>query len=623
MDLHAHRRDPRRFVVQQPLSTMPFQLPTGPGAEASAYFVRELSEFAEAGARLSGSHPTLARHLGRQSNNPDVERLIEGTAFLCAQIRARIDACAPQYVHELGELAAPWLLRDMPSATVVGIDVPLQQSGSTTNLAAGTSFMTGAASNGLVYRTSCDVALLPMRVSHLNIEDDGPNRARLTIGLKTSGCLTFGSLESCGLTFFISGPQSEAGQLAVSLWHGTCRAELHSGNAFEALPVTVARSHHLDAAPLTPQFDGEPPMPTGLAALRDQFVLPHKMMFFTVHLCGAAPDTTIHEDVTLSVIIDKKFSPPGSVQNLTMHLNAVPAINLAQVDAMPLRTSPAQTRYVLRPDGPDGGPQDVLAVHSAELLHPSDAAASTIAPLRSYRWANPSAAENGGVFYTLEPGRQKASPAHLQLHYAQDVKPPMRAQTVSARVWAHDTSVAHPLPAQSLTFTANHPTRLKGANLCPTSSSVSAAHGAGARSALVDFVAQRGRSSLTKKDVVRVLTLLHRPAAPDNSAARLFERMLGGINEVVTQSGVRLWKGAHVMCLDVDLELDANHFDGLADAYLLADGLARLWADTLPIHGVLCMRLRLPKWGRTITWPLRCGPSTFGNTTCTYDDERR
>ncbi len=594
----------------------------GQSDDIAANFAQELADLAQTGQRLRHSHPELAKHLTRTANNPDIERLIEGTAFLCAQVRARVDACAPQFVREMAHMMAPWVQRCLPATAVLGIDVPLTHAADIAHLPAKTTFKSARGRQGLAFRTTRDVALLPVRIHSQSMQNDGPHGLTLTLCLKTNGRLSHQALAQHGLQFYIDGPEDTAQLLAMALWHGDTRAELHDGHGFAAHPCTLDRPTTPTGSSLTPSFADDPPIPSGIASLRDLFILPQAALFARCRLAMATDDLFFGEDLTLTLTLGNNFGLPDCSEGLQLRLHAVPAVNLVRVDAMPLRLKPAQSRYVLRPQTGDASEAHVLAVDEAHVMGEHGKTRQDVPPLHSYRWAQ----DAGSIprpMHTLELPEGAAGPAHLHVQYAQDALQPLEPSTLSARLWCHNGHGAASVPAQELALTAGHARGYSATNLTPTTAVVPALSGNASRFALLSLLGQRSRCALTADDVRRTLKLLQAAHPSDSPAFRSQQLLIASIAQVSTQQSTRLWHGAHVLCLDITLELDCTGLRNIAQAYLFADSLAHMWADGMPVHGVTRMHMVCRGWGRSITWPLQSGHESFGKTTCTLADERR
>ena len=62
-------------------------------------FRDELDYLRRLGRVFSRNNPQLARFLGEEASDPDVERLLEGFAFLTARLRLKIEDDFPELTH--------------------------------------------------------------------------------------------------------------------------------------------------------------------------------------------------------------------------------------------------------------------------------------------------------------------------------------------------------------------------------------------------------------------------------------------------------------------------------------------------------------------------------------------
>ncbi len=83
------------------------------------YFLNELDNLKEIAQGFSRANPTLAPQLSQASTDPDVERILEGVAFLTAGIRQKIDDDFPEFSQGLLNQIFPHYLRPIPSATII------------------------------------------------------------------------------------------------------------------------------------------------------------------------------------------------------------------------------------------------------------------------------------------------------------------------------------------------------------------------------------------------------------------------------------------------------------------------------------------------------------------------
>ena len=92
------------------------------------YFQDELSYLRELGREFSQAYPKLAPMLADRGVDPDVERLLEGVAFLTGRIRQKLDDEVPEFLQSVGFLLFPHLMRPLPSASILQINPDRQRA---------------------------------------------------------------------------------------------------------------------------------------------------------------------------------------------------------------------------------------------------------------------------------------------------------------------------------------------------------------------------------------------------------------------------------------------------------------------------------------------------------------
>ncbi|EXF44582.1 protein ImpG [Pseudomonas sp. BAY1663] len=71
------------------------------------YYQSELTALRQLGKRFAERSPALAPFLGQSGRDPDVERLLEGFAFLTGRLRQKLDDELPELTHSLMHLLWP------------------------------------------------------------------------------------------------------------------------------------------------------------------------------------------------------------------------------------------------------------------------------------------------------------------------------------------------------------------------------------------------------------------------------------------------------------------------------------------------------------------------------------
>lgn len=83
------------------------------------FFRDELAFLREQGVEFAKTHPQLARFLNSRNTDPDVERLLEGFAFLTGRLREKVEDEFPELTHSIINMLWPNYLRPVPSLAIV------------------------------------------------------------------------------------------------------------------------------------------------------------------------------------------------------------------------------------------------------------------------------------------------------------------------------------------------------------------------------------------------------------------------------------------------------------------------------------------------------------------------
>ena len=90
------------------------------------YYERELTYLRRLGAEYAARYPKVAARLQLEANkceDPHVERLLEGFAFLAARVHHRLDDDLPEVSEALLDVLHPQHVRPIPSISLVEIEL--------------------------------------------------------------------------------------------------------------------------------------------------------------------------------------------------------------------------------------------------------------------------------------------------------------------------------------------------------------------------------------------------------------------------------------------------------------------------------------------------------------------
>ncbi len=343
-------------------------------SELFEYYERELEYLRRAGGDFAKRYPKVAARLGiepTKCDDPHVERLLEGFAFLAARVHLRLDDDYPELCESLLNVVHPDYVRPVPSMSIVEFELDPEQGRQTVGrkIPAGTSLLTRPVRNAPCrFRTAYDTVLWPLTVPAAQWTT--PDRLKPAIRATDAAsalrlelrCLPEVSLDTLGvetLRFFLSGSSSLVATLYEALANNTVRVLLR-----EARPGGKRPPIELPASSLVPVgfAPDESILPSsgrsflGYRLLSEYFSFPEKFHFFDLTGLGALATAKFGSAVEVVVLISQ-FELPERRQALesgvnaeTFRLGCTPVVNLFALTSEPIQLTQQRYEYVVVPD---------------------------------------------------------------------------------------------------------------------------------------------------------------------------------------------------------------------------------------------------------------------------------
>ena len=326
------------------------------------YYQRELSHLRELAVEFSKTHPALAPMLTGPGSDPDVERLLEGSAFLSGMINQKLDDEFPEIVHGLVQLIFPHYLRPIPSTTIVRF-TPKPSLMETIRVPLGSQIASIPVSGvPCTFSTTYDVDLHPLTITGVNLEKGAGTSGTLAIDLELTG-IPLDEWDISSLRFHLTGDAAGASS-RYKLLFNYIRGIRISG---EDGSLCVLSKHNLKAVGFE---DDEALLPypsqsfPGYRILQEYFILPEKFLFFEIDGLKNWRNRGASGKFRITLELEKI---PLSFERFTKEdicLFATPAINLFKRDAEPVILDHKRPEYQVRPSGDSGNDYQVYSVDS-------------------------------------------------------------------------------------------------------------------------------------------------------------------------------------------------------------------------------------------------------------------
>lgn len=312
---------------------------------------QELQHLREMGAEFAEQFPKIAGRLGMKGselNDPYVERLLEGVAFLTARVQLKLDAEFPRFTQHLLDVLYPGYLAPTPSMLLARVQPVLQDPALAQGvcLPRGSQLLgapTGHAGTRPSFRSSAPLWLWPLQLgdssyfSHAGSLPAGlPPAWRkygggLRLRLQCVGDNDFRKLALQDLRLFCAGTDEQAFKLHALLGGQVSGGFVQAGTQAVPLdaPFTSLAGFERDEA-LLPEvrrgFDG-------YRLLQEYFAFPQRFLGLDLLGLGEAlrrlPAGTREAEIVL-LFERGDASLLGALDAQALQLHCVPAINLVE-----------------------------------------------------------------------------------------------------------------------------------------------------------------------------------------------------------------------------------------------------------------------------------------------------
>ncbi|EGR4316382.1 type VI secretion system baseplate subunit TssF [Vibrio cholerae] len=269
------------------------------------YFREELAFLKEQGKEFTEIHPQLSRFLHGRTTDPDVERLLEGFAFLTARLREKVEDEFPELTHSIINMLWPNYLRPIPSMSVVAFEPDKSVSEKqliprNTQLDSKPVFGTACHFN-----TCRDVALYPMQCQGVHAEHTR-EATTIQISLRMLGDMTVGDAKLDTVRFYLGGDKYSSQTLYLWLHHYLQKMTIEVQGVEFAMPAdafsTVGFSSDQALLPYPKNvYDG-------YRILQEYLSFPEAFHFFDVKGFAKALPKAVSGDETLSMGVDEAVS---------------------------------------------------------------------------------------------------------------------------------------------------------------------------------------------------------------------------------------------------------------------------------------------------------------------------
>ncbi|MDR2354195.1 MAG: type VI secretion system baseplate subunit TssF [Deltaproteobacteria bacterium] len=305
------------------------------------YYQEELSHLRELAAEFSKKYPALAPMLSATGDDPDVERLLEGVAFLAGLNRQLLEERMPNLVQALLRLLFPQALRPAPSRTMMQFQ-PVEGFLETILLPKGAELDSQPVEGAQARFTTLEnLVIVPAKVASVNVTESGVGWTKINILINSQAPTSKWLPDTLSLYFGGDYPEASL-RREIILRH---LKEVAVGVKGQEKPLQ--RPFKPGGLPEPSELLDEVSLRRSLSIIEDYFVMPQRFLFLEISGLKdfRGPESVFSIVLTLTNL--KKTLPIFRPEHFL--LNVCPAVNIFSYPAIPIILDHHRVEYLLRP----------------------------------------------------------------------------------------------------------------------------------------------------------------------------------------------------------------------------------------------------------------------------------
>ena len=564
-------------------------------------YAAELARLHSLGQEFATENPTIASYLSGGSGDPDVERLLQGFAFLTAMVRQKMDDELPEFIGDVVSLVGPDLINPLPAATVLA----LSASGKLPEgygIKANTPFASvPVQETACQFSTSWPLVIQPINLTAVNLQALSRNRSTLTLELEIQG-QPLSQWSGNSLSLYLSSPYPEATTLLMALRRHLSQVSVRNVGQVDNQPLSLAfggldPSQHL--------FSTNRSIAPHLQWIREVLAFPERAFFIQLQDF----DNWATRGSGREFVIEFEFDlPAAKLPKPTLShftLNAVPAVNLFEAFANPIEVTHLKESYRLEPMGYESG---------RAVVHDVTTVTGRIQGQSEEKYYMPTTdllVEDDALKYQVIASnsvKRSAFEQHIRLPLNKSLDL-TRRETLSIKMRCTNGRLPESLRLGEISLcTTESPEKVTVRNVTlPTGWSLPAL-GVDAMWKVVAH-ARLNLQAFAEIETLKELLSMYLPeGGGDPGRLTAARRRIAGIEEVSLLSDTRLVRGSLVRGYIVRLKLRLDYYASAGDLMLFGELLSPFFAGLVGLNSFVTLVVADPVSGEQFEWPTLLAP---------------
>ncbi|MBN1290603.1 MAG: type VI secretion system baseplate subunit TssF [Candidatus Latescibacteria bacterium] len=568
------------------------------------YYQQELQNLRDLAREFSKVHPSIAPLLSGTSSDPDVERLLEGVAFLTGLLHRKLDDEFPEIIHGLMDIIFPHFLRPIPSTSIV-VFSPKPSMQETIKVTAGTSLASiPVEGTSCFFRTCFDTEVHPLRLKSAELTQKSGQNDLIRLVFELSGQNLSQWQPKC-LSFFLGSSYTQASNLYMLLTKyvkNIILKSVKSENKCYLPPSSLIPSGLLPENSLLP-------FPThsfrGYRFLQEYFILPQKFLF--LELQDFEKWTDRGNGSTFEIIFEMGQSPLPvpkiGIDNFILF--ATPVINLFHDDNDQFTLDHRLEKIRVRPSTKSKDHYQVFSVDKVVGFKQGSVAQKEYTPLELF-----SHQKNDSSVYQVIHARSpidNSPELYLSFTYPPEGPAPEPETLTMSLTYTNGTLPERLQLGDICEQTSNSPGLLDFKNILPPTAPVEPLLGKNTLWRLLSHLSLNLLKISNTDSIKNLLRLYTSPEGKDRTKISANMKRIDGIEKFIVTPVDRLDGGQVIRGQKIDITARVDHFACLGDLYIFISVLDLFLGMYSSMNSFMQLTLKDSITGEAFTWPARLG----------------
>ncbi len=584
--------------------------------EFKSYFQDELAYLRDAGDEFSRLNPKLGRYLAQAATDPDMERLLEGFAFLSARLRQDLDSDLPELTQSVLRMVWPGFLRPFPPLTLIHFS-PIDRAITTRHVIERDTLVRAEPEMGTFcdFLTTADSAIYPLEISAIETESSGV-RSILRLRFRALSGVALQAIGLADLRLWLTNP-ANAETLYLYCQRACKTMRLVSANG----DVRVLPSHSLTPGGFSTRealLPGANPAFDGYRLLMEYFAYRQKFLCLDFSNIGSFAGHLDGEWFSIEFEFARPL-PAGLVPEAQdIRLHCAPAVNLFPVEIFlqPGRNPGEEDTFW--PETAVGNGEGLVGIFSIDEVSSWRKAGTQgklikergIPCYESTERQIEAATERREIYYreTQAPRVVGRGSVHALVFCLGDGTPVSPDFSPGANMTCFDATLAPTLPVGSIgTFTGSILSFVRPGNLTVPAPPLYCPVVSGRDWALISTLVPNMPDIEHPEILQDIVRLFDYRATADREAERALNKRLTALETVRTKPIDRLFSGRPRRGLHVHMGIRDGAFDTAGELFLFATVLSEFLALYATANSFVRLEVQCMDSGETYAFPERVG----------------